>query len=397
MDDLRHSFDPVFFTPEEKAQLAARLKAAAEQEGNMNDSTKRAIRRTSHRFLIGAAAAAVLTTGALAVAMGGGLASYFDARTPEDQSTLQQGISQLDCSETYNGWTLTLTSCIGDDTAVYLWGELIAPEGTVLAEPENGTFASGIRVALPEGVNGGYSWGVEADQDGNPADNRLPFLIQLMNLSQPLRGNTIGITLDSITDVWWTDPGTEQAARHEGSQLTAAIRDHVWVFEEVPLDFPDQTIRLTPNIEVPYLDGSATLTQVTVSPLNTRVRVEGGSCYDHHRQFSAFQAPGEPEEVIEVGGITITVTGGDAEADYWSGNNCRDALETALVLKDGTVLETPSTGVGGRCEDGVDSEKTPFVEKFFGYTKTSNSFSPRVIDPNQVDYLLVCGVRVDLP
>ena len=92
MADLRHSFDPVLFTQEEQEQLAARLRAAAEQEDNMKDSTKRAIRHTSHRLVIGVAVAAALTTGALAAAMGGGLLDYFEARTPEDHSALEEGI-----------------------------------------------------------------------------------------------------------------------------------------------------------------------------------------------------------------------------------------------------------------------------------------------------------------
>ena len=111
-------------------------------------------------------------------------------------------------------------------------------------------------------------------------------------------------------------------------------------------------------------------------------------------------AESEPEEVIEVGGITITVEGGSSEADYWSGESCWGALDVSLALKDGTVLETPSTGIGSRCEDGVTPDgvvKTPFVEKFFGYAEASNVLSPRVIDPSQVDYILVCGVRIDLP
>ena len=101
-----------------------------------------------------------------------------------------------------------------------------------------------------------------------------------------------------------------------------------------------------------------------ISPLNTLVRIEGGSCYDHHKQFSAQSgAESEPEEVIEVGGITITVEGGSSEADYWSGESCWGALDVSLALKDGTVLETPSTGIGSRCEDGVNPDgvvKTPF-------------------------------------
>ena len=138
MGDLRHSFDPVFFTQEEKEQLTARLRQAAEQEDNMKDSTKRAIRHTSHRLIIGVAVAAALTTGALAAAVGGGLMGYFEARTPEDQSTLEEGIYQLNRSETYNGWTVELTDCIGDDSNVYLWVDVTAPEGTALTPPEGG-------------------------------------------------------------------------------------------------------------------------------------------------------------------------------------------------------------------------------------------------------------------
>ncbi len=142
MGDLRHSFDPVFFTQEEKEQLTARLRQAAEQEDNMKDSTKRAIRHTSHRLIIGVAVAAALTTGALAAAVGGGLMGYFEARTPEDQSTLAEGIYQLNRSETYNGWTVELTDCIGDDSNVYLWVDVTAPEGTALTPPEGGWISS---------------------------------------------------------------------------------------------------------------------------------------------------------------------------------------------------------------------------------------------------------------
>ena len=402
MADLRHSFDPVLFTQEEKEQLAARLRAAAEQEDNMKDSTKRAIRHTSHRLVIGVAVAAALTTGALAAAMGGGLLDYFEARTPEDHSALEEGICQLNRSQTYNGWTVALTHCIGDDTTVYLWGELTAPEGTVLAEPENGTFEAGdLWVIFPQGVSGGYIWDIQTEQDDDPADNRLPFLLEIMNTSQSLRGECVDITLGPITDVWWTDSGTGQAERHQDSGLTQAIRDYTWSFEDVQLDFPDQTIRLTPNVEVPYLDGAATLTQVEISPLNTRVRLEGGSCYDHHRQFPAQAGEsGEAEETIVVGDTTIAITGGQAEADYWNGNNCRDAIDAALVLKDGTILEPGRNGTGGRCEDGVNPQgvvKTPFVERFFPYAPASDLMTPRVIDPQQVDYIMVCGVPIDLP
>ena len=71
MDDLRHSFPPISFTPEEKEHLAARLRAAAEQEETMNNTKRHTVRHISRRIAIGAGVAAALTTGALAAAMNG--------------------------------------------------------------------------------------------------------------------------------------------------------------------------------------------------------------------------------------------------------------------------------------------------------------------------------------
>lgn len=383
MADLRHSFDPILFTQEEKEQLTARLRQAAEQEDNMNDSTKRTIRHTSHRLIIGVAVAAALTTGALAAAVGGGLMGYFEARTPEDQSTLEEGIYQLNRSETYNGWTVELTDCIGDDTNGYVWVEVTAPEGTVLQPPEGGQFCSMYYLDSPEDH---FGRNITALPDSDPQDNCISFCLELNSLDGNLRGQTVDFTLEPIVDVWWTDSGTEYAAQHNGSELTEAIRDHTWVFEDVVLDYPDQAVRLTPNLEVPYMDGTATLTKIEITPLTTTVRIEGGSCYDHHGRAAA-----------EAAGSKIPVS---SDPDTWF--DCWHALETTLVMKDGTILEPPEwCGMGGSsCQDGVSSDTytgVPYVQKAFQYATNSNLIPPRVIDPSQVDYILVCGVRIDMP
>ena len=397
MDDLRHSFDPIFFTPEEKEHLTARLKQAAEQEDNMKDSTKRTIHRTSHRLILGVAVAAALTTGALAAAVGGGLLGYFEARTPEDRSALEEGIYQLNRSETYNGWTVELTDCVGDDTNVYLWVDVTAPEGTILAPLHDGWFYGHFSLEFPAGVSGTVGSGIEPIPDQNPQDNRISFCLELTSLSGNLRGQVVDLTLDPIVDVWLTDPGTGRAVQHRGSELTQAIRDHVWVFEEVALDFPDQAVRLTPNIQVPYLDGTATLTKVEITPLTTTVRIEGGSCYDHHGRAAAEAADVSGELVIDAGSAgSITLTGEDASTWF----ECWDALETTLVMKDGTTLEPPQISGGASCQDGVSNEfyqGVPYVEEKSRYAENHFLIDPRVIDPSQVDYILVCGVRVDLP
>ena len=75
-------------------------------------------------------------------------------------------------------------------------------------------------------------------------------------------------------------------------------------------------------------------------------------------------------------------------------------MDGVLVLKDGTTLEPPETGGGSSCQDGVSSDTyqgAPYVEKKFQYAEQRYDVAPRVIDPRQVDYILVCGVRVELP
>ena len=400
MGDLRHSFDPVFFTQEEKEQLTARLRAAAEQEDDMKDSTKRTIRRTSHRLIIGVAVAAALTTGALAAAVNGGLLGYFEARTPEDQSALEEGIYQLDRSETYNGWTVELTDCIGDDSNVYLWVDVTAPKGTALTPPEGGWISSGFQAELPEDVSATMMTSLTALPDEDAGDNHISFCIMINAVSGDLRGKQVDITIEPITESWVTTGENGDLVFHEGGTLTQAIRDHEWVFEDVTLDYPDQTIRLTPNVEVPYLDGTATLTQVEISPLNTRVRIEGGSCYDHHGRLEKTPVADSSgvEEVIEGNGFTITVDDGSGEEAYWNGFSCWDALATTLVMKDGTTVEPSQNGGGSGCQDGVSNDiyqGPPYVERKFQYAESSTA--PRVIDPQQVDYITVCGVRIDLP
>ncbi len=67
-------------------------------------------------------------------------------------------------------------------------------------------------------------------------------------------------------------------------------------------------------------------------------------------------------------------------------------------MKDGAIAEPSKNGGGSGCQDGVSNDVyqgPPYVERKFQYAESSNA--PRVIDPSQVDYILVCGVRIDLP
>ena len=174
--------------------------------------------------------------------------------------------------------------------------------------------------------------------------------------AQQLAGGQWDFSIGPLRDVWFTDPGTDQAVRYEDTQLTQAVRDHVWQFSDVRLDIPDQSVQCAPQIEVPYLDGTATLTRLEITPLTTTVRIEGGACYDHHGRAAAKQA-----------GLTPPSPTDPAQ---WT--ECWRELETVLVLKDGTTLEPPETGGGSSCQDGVSSDTyqgAPYVEKKFQYAE----------------------------
>ena len=376
MADLNHSFDHFAFTPEEKEQLTDRLRQAAEQEAHMKEPTKRIIRHTGRRLLIGAGAAAVLTMGALAATVGGGLLGYFEAR-----------------SESWNGWTVALTDCVGDDANCYVWVEVTAPEGTVLCPPEDGQFCSSYTMSTAEEYSGSS---ITSIPDDDPGDERVSFCLRLTALQGTLRGQTVDLTLDPIVDCWWSDSGTDQAVLHEGD-LTGAIKDHTWVFEDVALNYPDQAVRLAPDVEILYQGGTATLTELEITPLTATVRIEGGSCYDHHGRSEAQPRAHAGEIVIDAGQAgSITVTDDPAE-DISTWFECWDALEAVLVMKDGTSLPLTQLNGGSSCKDGVSNdayEGVPYVEKRVRYAEAGD---PRVINPSQVDHILVCGVRVEMP
>lgn len=232
--NIKERFENVGFTPEEKLDLTARLERAAEQEENMTDATKRKIKRISGGMVFGVAAAVIMTAGALAAALNPGLRTWFDTTAPGASSALEDAIYRIDRSETYNGWTVTLAECAGDDSSAYIWADITAPEGTVLAPPEGGylNLLGGVDIQR----TGSSSQQLE-DQD--PTDNHVSLLIEIHSPSADLRGRTAAVTLDPIVDVWYTeDPETGEEQRHKGSELTEAVRDHAWVFEDVKLTTP---------------------------------------------------------------------------------------------------------------------------------------------------------------
>lgn len=398
MRDIRSEFGRVDFTLQEQEALIARLKRASEEEELMTDAAKRNVKRISRGMILGVAAACLMTAGALAAALNPGLRGYFTAANPEQQQVVEQGIYKLDRSLTYNGWTMTLDECIGDETSVFLWITLTAPQGTSLAVPEGGGFDVWYRIPfakMPENWTGAQIQG-GFFPDSDPTDNQISFCCQI-STTDGVRGETITLRLESIQAYTW---GKGEDGREEMvflPQITQDIVDHQWVFEDVVLDYPDQTVVLEPKIQVPYLDGTATLTQVRISPLNVSLYLEGGSCKN------AEQTPDRPGNVTQADryateDATVELGSGRAEeSDYRPENP-----EVTLTMKDGSTL-VPSGLWSHNWDDGIEHDEYGNIlregEASAIYTiqhAKKNTDPNRILDPAQVAGITINGVTLDV-
>lgn len=227
--------------------------------------------------------------------------------------------------------------------------------------------------------------------DHDPTDNHVSMLIRpLVTWGENPRGETVTLHLGPIADHWTThDPETGESEWHtEGSELTAAIRDHEWVFEDVTLDYPDQTIRLEPNVEIPWLNGTTTVTNLEVSPLATYVTLEGGSCGEYVAHMNT--------DPVYEGGETITFGGSDGGWEEKSYEMER-SVTLELTLRDGTLMAPGNlAATTNDYKEGLEGPETPYY--FFGRKYDGNNgLNPiSVLDPAQVDHVTVCGVDIPL-
>lgn len=438
--NIKENFERVGFTPEEKMNLTARLAQAVEQKETMTDTTKRKIKRISGGMIFGVAAAVMMTAGALAAAFSPGivrnwlgvstpstiqtpdnsacqsqpdqseaiqppvipeettppaepvvkepseeipepmktpskLRDWFNISTVAAPEALEKNICPLNRSETYNGWTVTLDECAGDDSIVYVHVTVTAPEGAVLDESR--FYGLGGLVT----VGGGNMYHVP---DKDPTDNRIAFLIQSDFIYENLQGKTVTVEVSDLLTYWWEREDApplsdeEKAIYGELTELAAPIRDHVWTFEDVVLDFTAQTVPMESGTEVPYWDGTTTVTKLVVSPFSAKIRVEGGSIAAYADYDDTF---------------TFVPSVEHRESYQHERHAQREALEKALtvevVLRDGNVipLTTQSSGRLGRTE-GIEGPSTPFV------AFDLRCAEPQVWNPDQVDYVRVCGVDI---
>ena len=96
MSKFIQDFSHIQFTQNEKAALAQRLQQAAEQEETMTDNTKKKVRNVSRGMVVGLAAAAILTVGALAAVLNPTWGGLFSFQSSKEQELLERLTYEID-------------------------------------------------------------------------------------------------------------------------------------------------------------------------------------------------------------------------------------------------------------------------------------------------------------
>ncbi len=136
--------------------------------------------------------------------------------------------------------------------------------------PEDGQFCSGYTMRTAEEYSGSS---ITSIPDDDPGDERISFCLELTALQGTLRG---GLWISRWTPSWTAGgairgPTGRCSTRgcdrgHQGPHMG---------FEDVALNYPDQAVRLDIDVDIPYRDGTATLTGLEITPLTATVRIEG--------------------------------------------------------------------------------------------------------------------------
>lgn len=373
------AMNEVRFTPEEKQELSARLRQAAQSAPQHTRKPKRHRVRRAVCGALAAALAVTILTAAAVPAFGDTLRAFFGM--PVQSYPVGKSVTQ-------QGWTFTVTDCLADSVTLYVALDVQAPEGTVV-DPEDApelNFDWEFFTADHTPHNTFSSYKAEFVAEQYRGDNHLPFVITA----------TLGSLEDGMTfDLTIWDIETSEKSLFRANNWATETYEPVQI-TGIPIEITS-TIALADGSAVDIYGGTATLTDLSISPLAVTVRVEGGSCYNH-----GWVVPTHPEYLLPAARPLIAQ--GTLE-----NTTCDCDFDLHLKYKDGRVVFigpsynddyqpdksiVSSWRAGTSCEDGVDA-KTRQPDGKEPYVSTSVRFAvPQDLD--QIESVIVCGKEYKL-
>lgn len=360
-ENYKTELDKMRLTDESKKNLAASLARRGAKTGTPN-----------HRRFSGAVRLAALLAAAVCLATAGYAAA---AASPTLRDSVFAGGAAYEQSSSFigrsvdnQGWTATITDCVGDDYYLYLGLDLTAPEGTVL-DADWYCFGDLAEYVLKfsdfRNSAGQKIWQLP---DEDPTDNRVSFVITASALFEKdghFNNQKMRLRLPELR----TGRLNLETLDHEYT----TIKSGKWDFGNITLDYPDSTIRLTLNLPVTTLGVEAVITELAVSPLSVSVRIEGDALKGHHSWV--------PKNA----------------RDGWY--SCIDYQEIVLHFDDGTAFtvdQADSNVAGSLCTGGDDPSKDGLLVLRRTYSANINGVSDRLVDVDRVVSVSVCGVEIPL-
>lgn len=274
---------------------------------------------------------------------------YFGGGAGYDQSGTLLGQTQ-----TSDGWTMTLTDCVGDERNLYIGMDLTAPENIVLSL--DSYRLEDWSITFPGLVTGGSSHYTMLP-DADPTDNRISLALWYEALPEggSLNGHRVRLSFGRLRHATAYSE-EKQAWEYEYDSPSA------WSFDTA-ISYPDNAIRLEPNVPVTTLDVGAYISAVELSPLSVYVVIEGDALEGHH-DWVPKNAP-----------------------DGYYG--CMEYQEITAYTKDGTAIPLTDGLAGSGCSGGdadhPEANYLHLVRRFDG-----------LVDLESLDSIEICGVSIPL-
>lgn len=351
-ESYKAELDRVRLTEESKKALTERLRC---QEIPAQPAIKsRRLAAGAGRIAAVAAMVCLLVTGAVAAVVGN---PTLRDLVFGDSAGYGQSSGFIGRSVECDGWTVTITDCVGDDRNLYLGIEVEAPEGVVL-DAENYRFLE----YSNDFIRGGGSSGMLRLPDDNPTDNKIQFMQEYYSSSFDSDGFSGGsrfVLKKLVHNFKWEEQ--EDGRRIQKYEVDCGA---TWDFGYLEVSYPDSTIRLEPNVPVTTLDVEAAITSVEISPLSVLVRIEGDELLYHHNWVPK-NAP-----------------------DGFYG--CIEYQEIFLYTEEGEVISAnyeDGASTGGGCSGGTVKE-----DAFIVLDRRFDS----LIDVDSLTAISVCGVMIPL-
>lgn len=396
------AMNEVGFTSEEKQELSARLRQAAQSAPQHTRKPKRHRVRRAVCGALAAALAVTMLTAAAVPAFGDTLRAFFGM--PVDAYGVGKSVER-------DGWTFTVEECLVDDNVLYTSIQVQLPE-TFPADELKAEFQENGITDLNDLLDDFYI-DAEIALHASGSEEEIPYpqlsdtscmKIDLDNRTLNFvcfkQFHTIGQSSAQLSSIESFDLSIRQVGFHSDfyRQDVALFQDNFYPLSisDIPLQ-PVETIYLTPNDEVPIYGGTSTLTSLSISPLFVTVRVEGGSCYNH-----GWVLPNHPEYLLSSETARLIAEG------KLENTTCDCDFDLHLKYKDGRMVfignswsdikpdysVVSSLGGGTDCEDGIDYDtKQPNGEDTYVFT---NAHFAVPQDLDQIESVIVCGKEYKL-